>query len=247
MRGRTCGENRDRANTTLLGLQEELVRGVAASGKPTIMVVVAGRPQSIVWAEENLPAILYAWEPGMYGGQAVAEILYGEVNPSAKMSMTIPRNSGQIGIYYNHKPSHYFHKTLDQNPYPLYNFGYGLSYTEFEYSDLALSAEKISAEGSVDVEVTITNKGERDGVEIAQLYIRDCYSSVARPVKELKDFARVELKAGESKRIKFTITPEKLQFYNVEMERVVEPGEFKVMVGSSSRDKDLQSISFVVE
>jgi beta-glucosidase len=247
MRGRTCGENRDRANTTLLGLQEELVRGVAASGKPTIMVVVAGRPQSIVWAEENLPAILYAWEPGMYGGQAVAEILYGEVNPSAKMSMTIPRNSGQIGIYYNHKPSHYFHKTLDQNPYPLYNFGYGLSYTEFEYSDLALSAEKISADGTVDVEVTITNKGKRDGVEIAQLYIRDCYSSVTRPVKELKDFTRVELKAGESKRVKFTITPDKLQFYNVDMERVVEPGEFKVMVGSSSRDKDLHTVSFVVE
>ena len=247
MKNRTCGENRDRANIELYGLQEELVRRVAASGKPTIMVVVAGRPQSIVWASENLPAILYAWEPGMYGGKAVAEILYGEVNPSAKMSMTIPRNSGQGPIYYNHKPSRYFHKSLDQNPYPLYHFGYGLSYTEYEYSDLTLSAEKIAANGSIDAEVTITNKGQRDGVEIAQLYIRDSYSSVTRPVKELKDFARVELKAGESKRVKFTITPDKLQFYNIDMERVVEPGEFKVMVGSSSRDKDLQSASFVVE
>ena len=247
MKGRTCGENRDRANIELLGLQEELVRRVAASGKPTIMVVVAGRPQNVEWADENLPAILYAWEPGMYGGQAVAEILYGKVNPSAKMSMTIPRGSGQIGVYYNYKPSHYFHKYLDQNPYPLYHFGYGLSYTTFEYSDLALSTEKISADGTVDVEVTITNTGERDGVEIAQLYIRDCYSSVTRPVKELKDFARVELKAGESKLVKFTITPDKLQFYNADMQRIVEPGEFKVMVGSSSRDEDLMTASFVVE
>ena len=183
----------------------------------------------------------------MYGGQAVAEILYGKVNPSAKMSMTIPRGSGQCPIFYNHKPSRYFHKYLDQNPYPLYHFGYGLSYTEYEYSDLALSAEKISADGTVDVEVTITNKGKRDGVEIAQLYIRDCYSSVTRPVKELKDFARVELKAGESKRVKFTITPDKLRFYDIDMKRVVEPGEFKVMVGSSSRDKDLQTALFVVE
>ena len=247
MKGRTCGENRDRANIELLGLQEELVRRVAASGKPTIMVVVAGRPQNVEWADENLPAILYAWEPGMYGGQAVAEILYGKVNPSAKMSMTIPRGSGQIGVYYNYKPSHYFHKYLDQNPYPLYHFGYGLSYTTFEYSDLSLSTEKISADGTVDVEVTITNTGERDGVEIAQLYIRDCYSSVTRPVKELKDFARVELKAGESKLVKFTITPDKLQFYNADMQRIVEPGEFKVMVGSSSRDEDLMTASFVVE
>ena len=247
MANRSCGENRDRANIEFHGLQNELISRLAATGKPTILIVVAGRPQNIEWASENLPAILYAWEPGMYGGQAVAEILYGKVNPSAKMSMTIPRGSGQGPIYYNYKPSRYFHKTLDQNPYPVYHFGYGLSYTEYEYSDLTLSAEKIEVDGSIDAEVTITNKGQRDGVEIAQLYIRDCYSSVTRPVKELKDFARVELKAGESKRVKFTITPEKLEFYNIDMERVVEPGEFKVMVGSSSRDNDLQVASFVVE
>ena len=247
MANRSCGENRDRANIEFHGLQNELISRLAATGKPTILVVVAGRPQNIEWASENLPAILYAWEPGMYGGKAVAEILYGEVNPSAKMSMTIPRGSGQGPIYYNYKPSRYFHKTLDQNPYPVYHFGYGLSYTEYEYSDLTLSAEKIEVDGSIDVEITITNKGERDGVEIAQLYIRDCYSSVTRPVKELKDFARVELKAGESKRVKFTVTPDKLQFYNIDMKRVVEPGEFKVRVGSSSRDEDLQSATFLVE
>ena len=183
----------------------------------------------------------------MYGGKAVAEILYGEVNPSAKMSMTIPRGSGQGPIYYNYKPSRYFHKSLDQNPYPVYHFGYGLSYTEYEYSDVTLSAEAITTNGTLDVEFTLTNKGDRDGVEIAQLYIRDCYSSVTRPVKELKDFARVELKAGESKRVKFTITPEKLQFYNIDMKRVVEPGEFEVMIGGSSMDKDLIKTKFTVK
>ena len=247
MANRSCGENRDRANIEFYGLQNELISRLAATGKPTILVVVAGRPQNIEWAAENLPAILYAWEPGMYGGKAVAEILYGEVNPSAKMSMTLPRGSGQGPIYYNYKPSRYFHKSLDQNPYPVYHFGYGLSYTTYEYSDLQLSKNEIAANENLEVSVTVKNTGERDGVDIAQLYIRDCYSSVTRPVKELKGFERVELKAGESKTVTFTITPKHLQFYDIDMKRVVEPGEFEVMVGASSRNEDLITTKFAVK
>ena len=244
---KTCGENQDRAEIHLYGLQQELVKKVAASGKPTILVIVAGRPQAVVWESENLPAIVNAWEPGMMGGQAVAEILYGKVNPSAKLSMTIPRTAGQVQMYYNHKPSHYRYKLQDIPNEPLYPFGFGLSYTTYEYSDLQLSKSEIAPNENIDVSVTVKNTGAREGVEIAQLYIRDCISFVTRPVKELKGFQRVALKAGESKRISFTLTPEHLRYYNLEMERVVEPGTFKVMVGGSSRDKDLLSAEFEVK
>ena len=244
---KTCGENQDRAEIHLFGLQQELVKKVAASGKPTILIIGAGRPQSVVWESENLPAIVNAWEPGMYGGQAVAEILYGKVNPSAKLSMTIPRTAGQVQMYYNHKPSHYRYKLQDIPNEPLYPFGFGLSYTTYEYSDLQLSKSEIAPSENIEVSVTIKNTGAREGVEIAQLYIRDCISFVTRPVKELKGFKRVALKAGESKRITFTLTPEHLQYYNLEMERVVEPGTFKVMVGGSSRTKDLITAEFEVK
>ena len=244
---KTCGENQDRAEIHLYGLQQELVKKVAASGKPTILIIVAGRPQAVVWESENLPAIVNAWEPGMLGGQAVAEILYGKVNPSAKLSMTIPRTAGQVQMYYNHKPSHYRYKLQDIPNEPLYPFGFGLSYTTYEYSDLELSKSEIAPDENIEASITIKNTGSRDGVEIAQLYIRDCISFITRPVKELKGFQRVALKAGESKRITFTLTPEHLRYYNLEMERVVEPGEFKVMVGPSSRTKDLLTASFIVK
>ena len=244
---KTCGENQDRATIDLFGLQKELVRRVAASGKPTILIIVAGRPQAVVWEEENLPAIVCAWEPGMCGGKAVAKILYGEVNPSAKLSITIPRHEGQIQTYYNHKKSIKRYRLVDMSTKPLYPFGFGLSYTTYEYSDLQLSKKEIAANENIEVSVTIKNTGARDGVEIAQLYIRDCYSEVTRPVKELKGFERVALKAGESKRISFTLTPEHLQYYNLEMERVVEPGTFKVMVGKSSQDADLLTAEFEVK
>lgn len=183
----------------------------------------------------------------MRGGEAVANILYGKVNPTGKLAITIPRSAGQIGLYYNHKPSHFFVKARDIAHTPLYPFGYGLSYTTYEYSDLTLSATEIAADESVKVGVTVKNTGERDGEEIVQLYIRDCISYVTRPVKELKGFERVALKAGESKRIEFTLTPEHLRYYDLEMNRVVEPGEFKVMVGPSSQDEDLLTASFVVK
>ncbi len=244
---KTCGENQDRATIDLFGLQKDLVRKVAASGKPTILIIVAGRPQAVVWEHENLPAIVCAWEPGMYGGKAVAKILYGEVNPSAKLAITIPRHEGQIQMYYNQKKSIKRYRLVDMSTKPLYHFGYGLSYTTYEYSDLQLSKSEIFADENIEATVTIKNTGARDGVEIAQLYIRDCYSDVTRPVKELKGFERVALKAGESKRISFTLTPEHLRYYNIEMERVVEPGTFKVMVGSSSQDKDLLTAEFEVK
>ena len=244
---KTCGENQDRAEIHLYGLQQELVRRVAASGKPTILVVVTGRPQALVWEHENLPAILCAWEPCMLGGQAVAEILYGKVNPSAKLAITFPRSEGQIQMYYNHKPSHYRYGLQDMPNRPLYPFGHGLSYTSYEYSDLTLSKSEIAPDESIEASVTVTNTGKRDGVEIVQLYIRDCYSEVTRPVLELKGFERVALKAGESKRVSFTLTPQKLHYYNLDMERVVEPGEYNVLVGPSSRKKELLKASFVVK
>ena len=245
---KTCGENQDRATIDLYGLQKDLVRKVAASGKPTILVVVTGRPNSLVWEDENLPAILYAWEPGMLGGKAVAEILCGEVNPSAKLAMTIPRHEGQIQIYYNHKKATVQrYRLIDMPTTPLYPFGFGLSYTTYEYSDLQLSKSDIAPDESIEVSVSVKNTGARDGVEIAQLYINDCYSEVTRPIKELKGFKRVALKAGESKRITFTLTPEHLRYYNLNMERVVEPGTFEVMVGGSSLNKDLLTAKFEVK
>ncbi|MDR0893168.1 MAG: glycoside hydrolase family 3 C-terminal domain-containing protein [Mediterranea sp.] len=244
---RTDGEDTDRSDINLVGLQNELIERVAASGKPTVLVLVNGRPLGVQWAAEHLPAIVEAWAPGMYGGQAVAEILYGKVNPSAKLAVTIPRSVGQLQMIYNHKPSQYFHPYAAGQPStPLYAFGHGLSYTTFEYSDLKLSAKEIAPDGTVEASVKITNTGSRDGVEIAQLYIRDVYSQVTRPVKELKDFARVPLKAGESKTVTFRITPDKLAFYDLQMKKIVEPGEFVVMIGASSEDGKLMKKSFLV-
>ena len=241
---RTSGEDTDRDNLDLVGLQEQLIRRINETGKPTILVIISGRPLSVNYAAENVPAIINAWEPGQYGGQAVAEIIYGLVNPSAKLAMTMPRSAGQVSTWYNHKASAYFHPVVCGTSEPLYPFGFGLSYTTFEYSNLRLSAQKTGEGESLTATVTITNSGRRDGTEIAQMYINDCVSSVARPVKELKGFERVSLKAGESKDVSFTITPEKLSFLNLRMQRVVEPGDFEVMVGGSNRDADLLKAVF---
>ena len=244
---KTCGEDTYRSDLNLVGLQQEMIERIYATGVPTVVVLVTGRPLGVEWIAENIPALLNAWEPGMYGGQAVAEILYGKVNPSAKLSMTIPRSSGQIQMIYNHKPSQYFHPYVVTPSTPLYPFGYGLSYTEYEYSDLTLSSEQMSATGSLKVSVKVTNKGSMAGSEIVQLYLRDRFSQVTRPVKELKDFTRVSLEPGESKTVEFTITPDKLRFLDKSMKPIVEAGEFIVMVGSSSADKDLLKASFYVK
>lgn len=240
---RTGGEDTDRDNLDLVGLQDELIRRINETGKPTILIIITGRPLSVRYAAEHVPAIINAWEPGQYGGQAIAEILYGKVNPSAKLAMTIPRSVGQISTWYNHKKSAYFHPVVCGSAEPLYPFGFGLSYTSFKYDDLQIKR----AGNKWNVYVRLTNTGKRDGVEIVQLYIHDKVSSVARPVKELKDFRRVFLKAGESKELPFTITPEQLSFLDINLKPIVEAGEYEVMVGGSSRDGDLLKALFVVE
>ncbi len=244
---RTSGEDTDRDNLDLVGLQDELIRRINETGKPTILVIISGRPLSVNYAAAHVPAIINAWEPGQFGGQAIAEIIYGKVNPSAKLAMTMPRSAGQISTWYNHKASAFFHPVVCGQSTPLYPFGYGLSYTTYKYSDLRLSAATVSPDDSLKATVTITNTGDRDGVEIAQMYLRDCVSSVARPVKELKGFERVALRAGESKDVTFDITPDRLAFYDIDMKRTVEPGDFEVMVGGSSEDAALLKATFTVE
>ena len=246
---RTSGEDTDRDNLDLVGLQNQLIQRLNETGKPTIVVIISGRPLSLRYAAEHVPAIINAWEPGQFGGQAIAEIIYGKVNPSAKLAMTIPRSAGQISTWYNHKRSAFFHPAVCTDNKPLYSFGYGLSYTSFRYSNLKLSKQIIPNDGKTQIiaSVTIENTGQRDGVEICQLYINDLVSSVSRPVKELKDFLRVELKAGEKRTVEFTITPDKLAFYDLNMNPIIEAGEFEVMIGGSSRDEDLQEATFTIQ
>lgn len=232
---RTGGEDTDRSNIDLVGLQNQLIERVAASGKPTILILISGRPLGVTYAAEHLPAIIQAWEPGQFGGLAIAQIIVGKVNPSAKLAVTIPRHVGQVGMYYNHLPSMYFHPyAAGESSAPLWPFGYGLSYSTFRYSNL-----KVSDTLPIRVSAQITNTSQRDGVEIAQLYIRDRYSAITRPVKELKGFKRVALAAGETKQIEFVLTRQDLQYIGPEMKPVFEPGEFEIMVGASSRDEDL--------
>jgi beta-glucosidase len=243
-RMKTAGENADRSDINLPGLQHELIRQVAASGKPTILILVSGRPLSIVWEAENIPAIVEAWEPGMYGGQAVAEVLFGDVNPSAKLAMSFPRSAGHIQTYYNHKAMHYYHPYRVTSSDPLWPFGHGLSYTSYEYSEPVLSAEEMKAGQSLAVSVDVTNTGDRAGEEVVQMYIRDNVAQVARPIKELKGFCRVALEPGQTKTVTLPITEEMLSFHGLEMKPFVEEGDFTVMVGPSSDDKCLKSVGF---
>ena len=237
---KTAGENMARASLDLFGKQLDLIQAIEKTGTPVIIVLVNGKPISEPWLQKNIPAIIESWEPGNLGGQAVAEIVFGDVNPSGKLPLTVARSVGQLRMIYNHKPSAYFHKYADEKKTPLYPFGYGLSYTNYKYSKPLLSNTTLNAEDKIIVTTEITNTGEVDGEEIAQLYIRDNVSSVTRPVKELKGYQRVFLKAGETKKIKFTVNSESLAFYDIDMNYVVEPGTFTIMTGSSSNDKDLK-------
>lgn len=246
-KGKTCGENTDRMNLELLGTQEQLVIDIAATGVPTIVVLTGGRPLAIPEIDKKVSAVLQAWEPGSEGGLAVAEIIAGQVNPSAKLPVSMPYSSGQIQMIYNHKPSQYFHKYKDGPSKPLYPFGYGLSYTDFTISEPVLDKTVASTTDTVKVTATVTNIGLREGSEVVQLYIRDDISTVTRPVKELKDFVRVSLKPGESRTVEFDITPEKLAFFDRNMKYSVEPGDFTVMVGSSSLDKDLKTTCLTIK
>ena len=199
---KTAGENMARASLDLFGKQLDLVKAIKETGTPVIIVLVNGKPISEPWLQNNIPAILEAWEPGNLGGQAVAEIVFGEVNPSGKLPLTVARSVGQLRMIYNHKPSAYFHKYADEKKTPLYPFGYGLSYTSYKYSTPLLSNSTLNKENTILVTTEITNTGKVDGEEVAQLYIRDNVSSVTRPVKELKGYQRVFLKAGETKNSK---------------------------------------------
>ena len=234
-------------------MQEELLEAMASTGKPTILVLMTGRANSLAWAKENVDAIVNVWEPGQMGGQAVAEVLSGKVNPSGKLPVTMPRSVGQVPTVYNHKHSQYSRLFATNETGPLWPFGFGLSYSNFVYSNPSLFSGQPSglAEPALDalatVSITVTNEGPYDGAEVVQLYIRDEYASVTRPVKELKAFKRIFLKNGESATVTFDITPEMLQCFGAENRWSVEPGEFTIMVGSSSADEDLQAISYVVE
>ncbi len=238
---KTCGENMARSNIQLVGKQLELVKSIHSSGTEVIVVLVNGRPLGVTWIAENIPAIIECWEPGSEGGTALAEIIFGEINPSGKLPITIPRNVGQIQMIYNRKSTHNFRNYYETPSIPLYPFGYGLSYSEFKYSDLQVDKSTINPKDSTVVEVKIENTGDRSGTEIVQIYLRDEVSSVTRPVKELKAFKRVKLEPGQSKIIKFVIGFKELAFHNRNLKYIVEPGKFKVMVGSSSRNEDLLS------
>lgn len=238
------GEAASRSSLDLPGRQLELVQAIQATGKPTIVVLVNGRPLSVGWIVNNVPAILESWMGGSESGNAIADILFGDVNPSGKLPVTFPHNVGQVPIYYNHmntgRPpeaqNRYTSKYLDVPWTPLFPFGYGLSYTKFKISNLQLSAPRINAGGKLMVSVEVENVGRRAGDEVVQLYVRDPVASMSRPVKELKGFQRVTLQPGEKRRVEFALDREHLGFWNREMRFVVEPGEFQVMVGSSSTD-----------
>ena len=243
----SSGENYDRMNIDLLGDQDELVKRIQATGVPTIIILIGGRPLGVNWISENVSAIVQAWEPGSLGGLAIANILSGKVNPSGKLSVTIPRNSGQIPCMYNYKPTHYTQPYVDGETSPLYPFGYGLSYTKFNISNMAISKTEMSITDSLVVTADIANVGTREGAEVVQLYIHDLYSMPTRPVKELKDFAKINLLPGEKKTVRFTITPEKLSFTRKDMTWGVDKGDFEVLLGNSSADKDLKKIKFTIK
>ena len=241
------GESSSRTNLEMPDVQRALLQKLLKTGKPVVLVLFTGRPLVLTWEEEHVPAILNVWFGGSEAAYAISDVLFGDVNPSGKLTATFPQNVGQIPLFYNHKNTgrplqegRWFEKFrsnyLDVSNEPLYPFGYGLSYTTFAYSDIHLSSTEMSADGELTATVTVTNTGSRDGAEVVQLYIRDLVGSVTRPVKELKGFEKIFLKAGESRKVSFSITPELLKFYNYDLQFVCEPGDFDVMIGGNSRD-----------
>jgi beta-glucosidase len=229
------GEGKDRAELDLNDRQMNLIKAIYATGKPVVAVLSNGRPITINWVAKHIPAVLETWFGGEQSGLAVADILLGNANPSGKLPITFPRSVGQIPFYYNHKPTSY-HKYVDEQNTPLFAFGHGLSYTTFGYSNLHISPAVIPVNGTAEITVTIKNTGKVDGSEVAQLYVRDEVSSVTTPIIALKGFKRINLKPGESGIARFKIGPEHLSLWNRQMKRVVEPGMFKIMLGSASDD-----------
>jgi beta-glucosidase len=240
------GEAKSRSNINIPGVQEELLAALLATGKPVVVLINAGRPLVFNYTADNAPAILYTWWLGSEAGNAIADVLFGDYNPSAKLAISFPRSVGQIPIYYSYfntgRPAgndsnrNYRSAYTDESIFPKYEFGYGLSYTSFTYSNLQMSKKKMKAAEQIEVSVTVTNSGKYDGEEIVQLYLRDKVGSVVRPMKELKDFKKINVKAGQSQTIKFIINKEKLSFFNQQLQWVAEPGDFELMIGASSQD-----------
>jgi beta-glucosidase len=238
----TDGEGYDVASLDLTGPQEDLVKAVQQTGTPTVVVLINGRPLSVRWIAEHVPALIEAWNPGERGGHAVVDVLFGDYNPSGRLPITIPRHVGQLPVYYNSRPSkdfwikergaHY----VDMDPAPLYEFGHGLSYTKFEYGNLRIHPKMIGPVGEVHVSVDVRNAGAREGAEVVQLYLNDELASVSRPLKELRGFEKVSLQPGESRTVEFKLTPADLSLLDRDLKRVVEPGKFRALVGHSSAD-----------
>ncbi|MEQ1675925.1 MAG: beta-glucosidase BglX [Chitinophagaceae bacterium] len=250
------GESSSRSDIEIPQLQQDLLKALLKTGKPVVLVLFTGRPLALKWENDNVPAILNVWFGGSEAGYAIADVLFGDVNPSGKLSTTFPQNVGQVPIFYNHKNTgrplgegQWFSKFrsnyLDVSNEPVYPFGYGLSYTSFSYSDIKLSSASLKGNQTLTASVTVTNTGMYDGKEVVQLYIRDVVGSVTRPVKELKGFQKIELKAGESKTVTFSITPNDLKFYNYDLKNDWEAGEFHIMIGGNSRDLKTAKINWV--
>lgn len=235
----------DRASLDLIGRQEELARAMVATAKPVIVLLFNGRPLSVNYVSQNVPAILECWYLGQETGHAVADVLFGDFNPGGKLPITIPRSAGHLPAFYNYKPSARRGYLFDEVS-PLYAFGYGLGYTTFAIQNIRLTKKKMQRNGSTRVQADVTNTGKHPGTEIVQMYIRDCVSSVTRPVKELKGFERLFLQPGETRTVAFEITPDLLAFYDINMKYVVEPGDFEIMIGNSARDCDLQKVLLTV-
>ncbi|RPI73244.1 MAG: glycosyl hydrolase [Ignavibacteriales bacterium] len=238
------GEARNRSSLDLPGVQQQLAEAIYKTGKPIVVVLMNGRPLSIGWIDENMPAVIEAWFLGIKSGDAIAEVLFGNYNPSGKLPVTFPRSVGQVPIYYNHKntgrpgdeKNHYTSRYLDLPLTPLYPFGYGLSYTNFEISDLNLSSPEISFNDNLTITVKVKNTGSYDGEEVVQLYVQDLVASVTRPIKELKRFEKIFLKKGEEKEITFNISEKDLRFTGQQMKTISEPGDFKVYIGANSAE-----------
>ncbi|SMP32673.1 beta-glucosidase BglX [Chryseobacterium profundimaris] len=249
------GEAKSRSNIHFSGVQEELLKEVAKTGKPIVLMINAGRPLVFDWAADNIPTILYTWWLGTEAGNSIADVLFGTVNPGGKLPMTFPRTEGQIPVYYNHyntgRPAknntdrNYVSAYIDLDNDPKFPFGYGLSYTQFKYADMNLSSTNLKGNQTLKISVNVTNSGNYDGEEIVQLYIRDLFGKVVRPVKELKGFQKVFIKKGETKTITFNLTPEDLKFYDDELNFDWEGGEFDIMVGTNSRDVQTKRINWL--
>ncbi|MGV7106391.1 glycoside hydrolase family 3 N-terminal domain-containing protein [Flavobacterium sp. U410] len=250
------GEAKSRSTIQLPGVQEDLIKELQKTGKPIVVLINAGRPLVFNWTAENMPTIVYTWWLGSEAGNAIADVLFGDYNPSGKLPMTFPRTEGQIPIYYNHfntgrpaigEDKMYKSAYIDLPNSPQFPFGFGLSYTTFQYSDLKLSTQKIKSSEVIEVTFKLTNTGKFEGEEVVQLYLRDKVGCVVRPIKELKDFEKVKLVVGETKTITFTIDKSKLSFYNDKLDYITEAGEFDLMIGSSSEDIQLKSNFELVE